>query len=483
MSDVTPIPVAFVHEYERHRAAVLRRRALWYCAVALAILGVSVGVGINDTLDPTTTETPRDLTIGFVADGMHIALHVGAIVLLLHGPVRRDRVVRIICWLIGLVGAVSIVSTPLMDNSSLISGATPEATDQAIYAQGLASLTAVLLLHVIASVLINLSPREGLRPLVPLLVLFALWVLIQPGASLPTRLTLIVLSPLAGLPGLLFSWWRHRSFVERFQSRAIARRYEHVTRDLSEARRVHEAIFPEPITSGQVNLDYRYQPAHHIGGDFLFVRTFTGPTDPETSTILVVILDVTGHGVPAALAVNRIHGELERLVQGAVSPDAGKVISGLNHFAVSSLASQRLFATALCLTVESSGVGQAIIRWASTGHPDALLARTGGAIEPLPSTTCMLGVLEGELFDAAPRETRFCPEDRLIAVTDGVIEATDAAGHQLGRDGLVRMIAGLNKEGSFCGQLVRHLERRRDAEPEDDILVVELRLRSESASH
>ena len=72
-------------------------------------------------------------------------------------------------------------------------------------------------------------------------------------------------APLAGLPGLAWSWWRYRSFAERFGARAVQKRYAEVTRELTDARRIHEALFPPPITRGPVRVAYRYEPMREIG--------------------------------------------------------------------------------------------------------------------------------------------------------------------------------------------------------------------------
>src|SRR5690606_28540475 len=94
--------------------------------------------------------------------------------------------------------------------------------------------------------------------------------------------------------------------------RALATRYGEFRRELTDARRIHESLFPKPKCEGDVHFLYLYEPMRQIGGDYLFVSC--APTDDGRREMLsFVVIDVTGHGIPAALTVNRLHGELSRL--------------------------------------------------------------------------------------------------------------------------------------------------------------------------
>lgn len=477
MSKSRRIPAEFARQFETERAHKLRRRALVYCWIVLGLVVFSLTATIWDLIAPYTGDPQADAVTALFFDTGYLLLYVAAIVLLRGGPVSRKRVVRIISWLVLLTGATTIISTPFTDNSYLIPTATKAPTDAAVMGQGLVNLIYLFIIHIVASMLVNLSPREGLRPLVPLLALFAVMTLVTPHASWSTRVTLIGLSPLVGVPGLLWSWWRHRSFFERFQARAIARRYEQVTRDLSDARRVHEALFPPPIRDGPVRLEYCYEPAQHIGGDFLFARRFPGEGDGDAAgSLVVVVLDVTGHGVPAALSVNRMHGELERLLETTAEPAA--IVTALNRFTVQSLAQQRMYASAVCVRVLPPDAHGADVQWCSAGHPDALLRRRDGSIEPLRSTACMLGVLSGGEFTAALLTTRMNAGDVLALVTDGVHDSEDRHGQRIGPKGFETLLAAAPRisNRSLAEYIMRQLSDWQTGSAVDDRLIVALRL-------
>src|SRR5439155_8256743 len=104
-----------------------------------------------------------------------------------------------------------------------------------------------------------------------------------------------------------------------------------------------------------------------------------------------VLLDVTGHGIAAALTVNRIVGELDRTfsANAAGDPAPAELLLALNHYACLMLAQHGLYMTALCLRVDAD---QGIIQWTSGGHPTAFIRRGDGSIESLESTALIMGV-------------------------------------------------------------------------------------------
>src|SRR5262249_42834489 len=130
----------------------------------------------------------------------------------------------------------------------------------------------------------------------------------QSIAPLNVRLIFVAILPLAGAPGVLISWWRYARFGRRFGQSMLAERYGELERDLVDARRIHEALFPPPVTRGPVRLAYRYDPMRQIGGDFLYAHPILPAPGVNDGPLSVVLIDVTGHGVPAAMTVSGLHG-------------------------------------------------------------------------------------------------------------------------------------------------------------------------------
>jgi sigma-B regulation protein RsbU (phosphoserine phosphatase) len=78
--------------------------------------------------------------------------------------------------------------------------------------------------------------------------------------------------------------------------------------------------------------------------------------------------------------------------------------------------------------------------YASGGHNPALVLSAGGAVKKLASTGPVLGVLEDASFDEC--ELQLAPHDRLLVYSDGITEASNAAGQQFGIDRIVAAVEG-----------------------------------------
>lgn len=326
--------------------------------------------------------------------------------------------------------------------------------------------------HLFACLLLPWRPRECYRPLIPLLVINALvcayyWSLVPTGATLS-----IVLSPLIGLPGAAICWWRQSRFKDKFTNKMLRGRYGEMKQELSAARTIHESLFPKALDSGPVRFDYRYEPMRQIGGDYLYVRTTAAPGRALPLTNIALI-DVTGHGIGAALTVNRLHGEIDRQFGENPAAAPGEILTGLNKYLHHTLATHSVYATALVVQIDPNS---STLTWASAGHPPAFLRTIDGRIDRVESTTFVLGACHGDDFQHDQRLTRFAEGDTLIAYTDGAIEARNAAGKMLNVAGMERLIASLapDADGGWSSAILRSVDQFRSGPPEDDTLVVEI---------
>jgi serine phosphatase RsbU (regulator of sigma subunit) len=326
--------------------------------------------------------------------------------------------------------------------------------------------------HLFACLLLPWRPRECYRPLIPLLVINALvcayyWSLVPTGATLS-----IILSPLIGLPGAAICWWRQGRFKDKFTNKMLRGRYGEMKQELSAARTIHESLFPKALDSGPVRFDYRYEPMRQIGGDYLYVRTTAAPGRALPLTNIALI-DVTGHGIGAALTVNRLHGEIDRQFGENPAAAPGEILTGLNKYLHHTLATHSVYATALVVQIDPNS---STLTWASAGHPPAFLRTIDGRIDRVESTTFVLGACHGDDFQHDQRLTRFAEGDTLIAYTDGAIEARNAAGKMLNVAGMERLIASLapDADGGWSSAILRSVDQFRSGPPEDDTLVVEI---------
>ncbi len=340
------------------------------------------------------------------------------------------------------------------------------------------------LYHLFACVCFPWTPQQAIRPIGPLLLLNAVGVLVF--GSMPPGMTaaVLILSVFVAAPGILTAWFKHSRRMERFRIRALQARYGQMRRELVDARRIHEALFPPPIVSGSLRFDYRYQPMLQIGGDYLYARRGgsrrEGPRGVEggddRGVFNVLVMDVTGHGIAAALTVNRLYGEVERLF--AENPDAGPgdVLSALNKYVHLTLATHSVYVTALCVKVDED---RNVLEYASGGHPPAFLCTADGRIEQLDSTAIVLGACAACDFDPCVETRRFEVGDTLLAYTDGAIEARNDAGRMWGVQGMARCLANVHTremagKAGLAGVIVSAVESHRYGPSEDDTLVVEV---------
>ncbi|MBT2525664.1 serine/threonine-protein phosphatase [Streptomyces sp. ISL-99] len=179
---------------------------------------------------------------------------------------------------------------------------------------------------------------------------------------------------------------------------------------------------PLPATVGQVRCAGLYRSAQRgllVGGDLYDVRE--GPHG-----VRALVADVQGHGLEAVATVAALLGAFREAVLD--EEDLARVAARLDRrLVVDSLADEHaeLFATAVVLEFPA---GEAVIRVVSCGHPPPLLLRGGSAheidVDPAPPLGLGLAGMVPVEVASVPLEQG----DRILAHTDGVTEARDAAG-------------------------------------------------------
>jgi serine phosphatase RsbU (regulator of sigma subunit) len=183
--------------------------------------------------------------------------------------------------------------------------------------------------------------------------------------------------------------------------------------ELAAAREIQRLMVPEELPKAPgYTIESIYRPAAQVGGDFFEVLPL------EAGETLVVIGDVSGKGISAAMIVSMLIGMLRTI--GRTSHDPAQILAELNT---------RLFESKhggfiTCLAVRLDPTGRVAL--ANAGHlppwlNDGEVALTGS----LP-----LSVIAASAPEQATLEMR--PGDRLTLMTDGVVEARDAQGGLFG---------------------------------------------------
>ncbi|WP_263352611.1 PP2C family protein-serine/threonine phosphatase [Acidicapsa acidisoli] len=183
--------------------------------------------------------------------------------------------------------------------------------------------------------------------------------------------------------------------------------------ELEAARQVQQVILPEQIEAipGFI-VESVYQPAQQVGGDFFQVL----PTDDLG--LLLVIGDVAGKGLPAAMLVSVLVGSIRTVAEDTHDPQI--ILRRLNERLIGR--TRGGFSTALAAQITADGA----VTIANAGHLSPYL--DGQEIE-LPGAL-PLGVVSGASYETF--QFQLSPGSRLTFYSDGVIEAQSEKGELFG---------------------------------------------------
>jgi serine phosphatase RsbU (regulator of sigma subunit) len=329
----------------------------------------------------------------------------------------------------------------------------------------------LLVLHLVACATLPWTSKESLQPMVPLLLVWGGGVLLARSEwDMFTRAVLVMSSPLLLVPGAALAAWRVKRYEEHAERVMLGRQVRSIGGELSKARIVHDAMFPRPLAAGHIHFEYDYQPIQEIGGDYVHCHVCRA-----TGRTCMTLLDVAGHGLAAALTVNRLFGELERI--RAENPDAepATVMELLNRYINLTMAPHDMYATGTCIQLDPA-TGE--LKWVNAGHPPAFVRRLAGDVTDLPSTTLLLGAQSYAEFDPNQQTIHLEPGDSVIAYTDGAFEARDKNGRRYGIAAL-REIAAFNPPPrSWTRFISSAVAEHHQGHAEDDVLIASLTLQS-----
>ena len=203
-------------------------------------------------------------------------------------------------------------------------------------------------------------------------------------------------------------------------------------RDLEIAREIRHWLVPEkPPQIPGVDIAFATRPANTVAGDYYdaFLRSASGG-----ERLLVVVADVAGKSVPAALLMATFQASLQALSAAAGSLD--ELVAGLNRYACAHSLDGRRFTTAFFAEIDPA---TRVLRYINAGHNAPIVRRTSGHTERLETGGLPLGIPADGHYESA--EIKLGSGDLLVIFTDGLVEAEDAAGEEFGE---ARVFATLN---------------------------------------
>jgi sigma-B regulation protein RsbU (phosphoserine phosphatase) len=205
-----------------------------------------------------------------------------------------------------------------------------------------------------------------------------------------------------------------------------------IQKELEVARRMQLSILPvEFPASINFRVAARYLPMTSVAGDFY---EFVVGDDQQAG---LLIADVSGHGVPAALIASMV--KMAATSQRANANNPAELLLGMNAALCGN--TQQQFVTAAYVHLDSEA-GE--LRYSAAGHPPMLLLRRG-EVTAVEENGLMLAAFSFATYLNAVSSLE--PGDRILLYTDGILEAFNAEREEFGKDrlrALVRQCASLS---------------------------------------
>ena len=235
-----------------------------------------------------------------------------------------------------------------------------------------------------------------------------------------------------------------------------------LNKEMEIARDIQAGLLPEKSFSvAGLTAASRYVPATSVAGDFYDFL-------PKDSGLGVLIADVSGHGVPAALSASMVKVAIR--AQRDWADDPARVLTGLNSILCGNLQGQ--FVTAGYLYLDP---GRGALAYAGAGHPPLLAWRAREKkVECMEENGLMLGIFPEGAYKCMTAD--LAPGDRFVLYTDGITEAPSLSGEEFGMDRFKSFLAehAASPAQELCDALVKHVRAwsGNSREQHDDLTLV-----------
>ncbi|MBN1879026.1 SpoIIE family protein phosphatase [bacterium] len=233
---------------------------------------------------------------------------------------------------------------------------------------------------------------------------------------------------------------------------------ERMDQELRIAAEIQEAILPDAYpTNNDLDISAMTLPCRTVGGDFF---DFFSMSNGQPA---MVIADVSGKGVPAAMLVSTFHGVLHTLT--GYESSLANMVSRINSLLVTATPDNKFITAAFIIWDTDAGEVVTL----SAGHEPMILINSKGQLSTLTGGGMVLGLFEGALYTC--QRTRLEPGDMLCLYTDGVTDRIDIEDRRFGVKRLEAALLGADRSTavSVVQDIFRRLETfAGDVPPPDD---------------
>ena len=231
-----------------------------------------------------------------------------------------------------------------------------------------------------------------------------------------------------------------------------------IRKELEVARRIQLSILPGKFPAlASFRVAARYVPMTAVAGDFYdYVIA-------DNHRVGLLVADVSGHGVPAALIASMV--KLAAASQRAVANDPSLFLSGMNAALFGNTQNEFVTAAYVHLNSESEE-----LRYSAAGHPPLLLVRRGG-VRQIEQNGLMLAAFDFASYTTVVHKLE--AGDRIVLYTDGIVEASNAAGEFFAEDRLCDLLTTTREMSpARAADSIISSVRQWSGKQEDDLTIV-----------
>ncbi|MFH1846986.1 MAG: PP2C family protein-serine/threonine phosphatase [Candidatus Omnitrophota bacterium] len=236
-------------------------------------------------------------------------------------------------------------------------------------------------------------------------------------------------------------------------------------KELEWATKIHKTIIPDSISNDRVDMAVSYLPVYYMGGDYVKFEFL------KDDRVIFIITDVTGHGVSAALLVNRIHAEFEQLTKEGKDP--GILLKELNEFIKEDFEGSDMYLSAFCGLIDFKKMS---MLYSNYGHPiQYLYSRKDSQLHRLVPQASLLG-LPIEDNNVYQDDIDISAGDKVLLFTDGIIETVNKEGEEYGTEKLENFLKHNHQLPSdeFNNQLLDDVKTFKHGKFKDDICLLSM---------